>query len=112
VAAELELGVGEDDPALGRVLGTALVDLDRDPPQLFQQRPVADDLRRPLEVDVLVVVADIGLGRRREDRLRQLVGLDQPGRQLDPADGAALAVFLPARAGEVAADDALASPAR
>src|SRR6185312_14382918 len=26
VAAELELGVGEDDPALGRVLGTAPVD--------------------------------------------------------------------------------------
>src|SRR4051812_18722382 len=30
-AAELELGVGEDDPALGCVLGAALVDLDRDP---------------------------------------------------------------------------------
>src|SRR5881394_630383 len=31
VATELELGIGEDDAALSRVLGTALVDLDRDP---------------------------------------------------------------------------------
>ena len=77
VAAELELGVGEDDPPLGGVLGAARVDLDRDPPQLFHQRPVADDLGRAVEVDVLVVVADLGLGRRGEDRLRQLVGLEQ-----------------------------------
>ncbi len=107
VAAELELGVGEDDPALGRVLGAARVDLDRDPPQLLHQRPVADDLGGAVEVDVLVVVADLGLGRRGEDRLRQLVGLEQVGRQLDPADRAAVLVFLPARAGEVAAHDAL-----
>ena len=92
---------------LGRLLGAALVDLDRDPAQLLQQRPVADDLGGAVEVDVLVVVADLGLGRGGEDRLRQLVGLEQVRRQLDPADRAAFLVFLPARAGEVAADDAL-----
>ena len=32
----------------------------------------ADDLGGALEVDVLVVVAGLGLGRRREDRRRQL----------------------------------------
>ncbi len=64
-------------PRSRRVLGAARVDLDRDPPQLFHQRPIADDLGGAVEVDVLVVVADLGLGRRSEDRLRQLVGLEQ-----------------------------------
>ena len=64
------------------------VELERDPPQLLHQRAVADDLRRAVEVDVLVVLADLGLRRRREDRLGQLVGLAQAGRQLDPADRA------------------------
>ena len=45
--------------------------------------------------------------RRREDRLGQLLGLAQPGRQRDPGDRAAGLVVLPARAGDVAADDAL-----
>src|SRR5205807_9418204 len=43
----------------------------------------------------------------REDRLRQLRRLRQPGRQRVPADGTGLAVVLPARAREIAADDAL-----
>ena len=106
-AAELELGVGEDDPALARVLGAAPVDRDRQPAQLLQQLAVADDLGGAVEVDVLVVVAHLGLGRGREDRLRQLLGLAQPGRQLDPADRAGGLVVLPARAGDVAAHHAL-----
>ena len=42
----------------------------------------------------------------REDRLGQLAGFLQAGRQLDAADGLRFLVFLPARAGEVAAHDA------
>ena len=76
------------------------------PPQLLHQRPVADDLGGPIEVDVLVVLADLGLGRRREDRLGKAVGLPQPGRELDPAHRARLAVLAPSRAGQVSAHHA------
>ena len=86
--AELELRVGDDDPALGGVVAGVLVELEGHPAQLLHQRPVADDLGGALEVDVLVVVADLGLGRRGEDRLRQPVGLLEAGGQLDPADRA------------------------
>ena len=53
------------------------------------------------------MLAEVGLGRRREDRLRQPVRKPQPGRQRDPADRPALLVVLPAAAGQVAAHDAL-----
>ena len=72
---------------LARVGGAALVERDRQAAQLLQQLAVADDLGGAIEVHVLVVVADLGLGRRREDRLRQLLGLAQARRQLDAADG-------------------------
>ncbi len=49
----------------------------------------------------------LGLGRRREDRLRKSIALAQAGRQRDPADRAAASVCLPARARQVAADDGL-----
>ena len=64
----------------------------RHPPQLLHERPVADELGRAVEVDVLVVLADLGLGGRSEDRLREAVGLTQARGQLDPADGTRLAV--------------------
>src|SRR5215211_1594536 len=105
--AELELRVGEDDPALARMRRAELVYRYRQAAQLLQQRAVADDLSGAVEVDVLVVVANLGLGRRREDRLGQLLRLLEPVRQLDPADGAARLVVLPARARDVAAHDAL-----
>ena len=57
--------------------------------------------------DILVVVADLSLGGRGVDRLRQLFGLLQPFGQLDAADLAGLLVAGPAAAGDVAADDAL-----
>ena len=72
VEAELELGVGEDDPALARVLGGVLVQRERDVAHALGQRPVADQLDRALEVDRLVV-ADVGLGARGEQRLGQAV---------------------------------------
>src|SRR4051794_30619185 len=52
VTAELELRVGEDDPALAGVLCGELVEVDRDPPQLLESGAVAEDLRGAVEVDV------------------------------------------------------------
>ena len=48
----------------------------------------ADVLDHRVEVDVLVVLALLGLGRGREDRLRQSIALAQTGRQRDAADRA------------------------
>ncbi len=107
VAAELELGVGQDDPPLGSVPGSELVQLDRDPAEFLHQGPVADQLGGLVEGDVLVVLAELGLGRRGEDRAGQAVRLRQAGGQPDPADRAGLAVLAPARSGKVAPDDAL-----
>ena len=68
---------------------------------------VPHDLRRPAEVDVLVVIAHLRLGRRGEERLGQLLGLLEALGQLDPADRAGGLVVPPTRPGEVAADHAL-----
>ena len=66
----------------------------------------ADDLRGLVLADV-DVVAGLRLRRRREDRFGQAIRLAQAGGQLDAADAAGLLVFLPARARQVAARDAL-----
>ena len=57
--------------------------------------------------DVLVVVAELGLGGRREDRLGQPAAVLEPGRQRDAADLAGRAVVEQPGPGEVAAGDAL-----
>ena len=49
------------------------------------------------------MIADRRLGRRRENRLRQLRCFLQTGRKLDAAYGAGVLVFLPARSGQVTA---------
>lgn len=49
-------------------------------------------------VDVLVVVSLVGLGRRREQRLGELLRLDQTLGQLDPVHRTALLVLCPPRA--------------
>src|SRR5690606_42150114 len=61
---------------------------------LFRSQFLADDGFALFEGDVLVVVADGGLGRGSEDGLRELGGFLQASRQLDAADGAGLLVFL------------------
>ena len=48
-------------------------------------------------------MSGLGLGGGRENRLRQFLGLDQPGRQFDPANSAVAAVLGPRRTGDVAA---------
>ena len=52
-------------------------------------------------------MARFRLGRRREDRLGQLLGSRAARAAADAADRAALAILLPAGAGQVAAHDAL-----
>ena len=67
---------------------------------------LADQRCRARMVERLVV-AGLRLRRRREDRLRQSLRLPQPLGQSLAADLAALPIALPARPGEVPADDAL-----
>ena len=67
----------------------------------------AQQVAGALEADVLVVVTDLGLGRGREDRLGELARVHEARRQRLTADGPLLLVLLEARAGEVAAHDAL-----
>src|ERR1019366_7373702 len=103
---ELELRVGQDDAAGASVLGGALVHRNRGVAHPLGQAAVADRRTRALEIDVLVVVAQRGLRRRGEQRLGQPLGFAQPTRQRDPADRAAALIVAPARAREVAADNA------
>ena len=53
------------------------------------------------------MIAELGLGRRGKDGLRELGGLGQALGELDAADGAVGVVGLLSGAGEVAAHDAL-----
>src|SRR5205823_2873882 len=69
----------------------------------FRGELAADQLLDLCERDVLVVGADLGLGRRSEDHLWQFVGLPEAFRQGYPADRPGLLVVLPARSDEVAA---------
>ena len=52
----------------------ALVDRDRSVAHALGEGAVADRADSSLEVDVLVVVADLRLRRGREERLGQLLG--------------------------------------
>src|SRR5207248_7149608 len=105
VEPELELRVRDDDPGRPGVLRRGGVQADRDLLDLAQPR-FSDELGGLVAGDVLVV-AGLGLRRGREDRLRQLLGLAQPGRQRVARRRAGRLVILPARAGEVSAHDAL-----
>src|SRR5262245_8944625 len=52
-------------------------------------------------------MARVCLRRRREDRLRQLIALPKSLRQRDAAHGPSVAIFLPTRAGQIPASNAL-----
>ena len=68
---------------------------------------LADHLRRLLDRDVLVVLAELRLCRRREEHLRKpLAQLEALGQHV-AAHNTALLVVDPARAGNVAADNRL-----
>ena len=106
VDAELELGVGDDDALGQRVVGALDVGLQGALAQLVGPHR-ADQFDHLVERDVLVVVSQFGLGGRGEQRLRELAGLDQPGRQRDAAHLAGLLVVDQPRAGQVAAGHGL-----
>ena len=105
VGAQLELRVGQDDPGAGASLRGEPVEGDRDPLRL-RQHVRAHDLGGLVAGDVLVV-AFLRLGRRREDRPRQGLGLAEPGREPVPTHRTGVAVVAPPAAGEVAAHHAL-----
>ena len=113
VQTKLELGVGNDDAAGQGVLSALLVQGDGVVPQLggvlfaVAGELLFQHLNAALVGDVLVVVADLGLGGGGVDGLRQLLGLLQTLGQLDAAHLAGLLVAGPAAAGDVAAHDAL-----
>src|SRR3546814_20341501 len=87
-----------------RVFGRLRIDRQRRVADLLRQ--IGADALLDFDVaDVLVVLANRRLVGRREDRLRQLVGHLQTGRQRDAADRAGLLVVLPAAADQVAAHD-------
>ena len=113
VQAELELGVGDDDAAAEGVVGALLIEGDGVVAQLagvflaLAGEVLFQHLDALLVGDVLVVVAQIGLGAGGVDGLGQLIRLAQALGQGDAADLAGLLVAGPAAAGDVAADDAL-----
>lgn len=105
IKAELKLGIGDDDTLGEGILSTLGVELNALVPDLLGQ-VLAQNLDGLLVGDVFVMSL-FGLGRRRVDGLRKPLGLLKSSRQLDAADGAILLVALPARAGDIAANDAL-----
>ena len=106
VHAELELGVGDDDAALERVVGGRAVELDRRAARSRRTAPPRPGRRRR-RGRCSSSWPSVALVDGREDRLGQLVRLAQPGRQRVAADRPGGAVVLPAGADQVAADDAL-----
>src|SRR6266545_3356742 len=103
--AELELRVGEEQPAGSGVLARAAIQVER---QIAQPLRLlgAEAVGHCLKGDVLVVSA-LALGGRREDRLRQAIGLNEAGGKPDAADLLRLPVFCPAGTGDVPARHAL-----
>src|SRR5205085_2022584 len=73
-AAELELGVGQDDAPLTHVVGGRRVDDKRETTKLLKQLTITKDLDSTIEVDVLIVT-DVSLRQKDEDRLKQLLRL-------------------------------------
>src|SRR6202521_1826527 len=73
VDTEFELGVGDDDAAAARVFGREAIQRERG--VAYRGGKLWTDERGHfLETDVLIVSADLRLGRRREQRLRQTPG--------------------------------------
>ena len=66
-----------------------------------------EDSSALLEGDILIVVAELCLRARREDRLRQLLRFLETSWQLDAADRAVLLIACPTAARDIAADNAL-----
>ncbi len=98
-APELELRVGQDDPALARVARRRARRCSSDSRRSSSssaRSPTISAARSKSTFSSWSPTSAFVAGR--EDRLRELLGLAQARRQLDPADGAGGLVVLPARA--------------
>src|SRR5581483_432639 len=104
VAAEFELGVGDDDAVVAADLLTARVDRAR---HAFERigHLRAHDLTHPADRDVFVVTA-LGFGGGREDCGLELAALEEAFRKLLAGERTGRRIFLPGRAREIAADHA------
>ncbi len=104
--AELELRVGQDQATLpGHLLG-APVHRQGEAPQPIGIA-MSDRGHHGVEVHVLVVVAELGLGRGGEDRFRQPGSVDQTGGQRHAAHSPGRAVLDQPGPGQVPAGHAL-----
>ncbi len=81
VQTELELGIGDDDPAGERVIRALLVECDRAVAELLgvfdavSGELLFQNVDALLKADIFIVVADFSLCARCVDRLRQFVAL-------------------------------------
>ena len=113
VQTELELGVCDDDSAGKGIIRAFFIKRQGAVAQfcrifLSLSREIFLKMGNALLIgNILVVVADFGLGGRCVDWLRQLIGFLQSFRQPYPAYRAVLLVACPAAAGDVAPHDAL-----
>ena len=104
-ASKLKFGVGDDDAALPGISCRLLVDAQREVAQMAGGLD-ADDFAHLIERNILIV-AGCRLGRWREDGLGKASDSLSPAGSSIPRDLAGGFVFLPGRAGNVAAHDAL-----
>ena len=113
IETKLELGVGDDDTFGQSVVCTLLVKSESSVFDLLcillslAGECLLQNLDALLKADVLVMLADLGLGGRCVDGLRKLCAFLQTLRKSDTAYGLGLLVALPAAAGDVTADDTL-----
>src|ERR1700676_676194 len=97
---EFELCVGNHNASSPGIFGGAAIDLKCKVAQPVSQF-FADSTGGRFERNILIVTG-LSLGRRREDRLRQLIGLTEAGRQRDPAYASVTLIVLPAGSGDIA----------
>ena len=103
VQAEFKFGIRDDDPARFGQRGRPLIHRNADPPDLLRQR-FADHALHGVIRDIFIM-AFRGLGRRREQRLREFLRFPQPRGQRPFTDGSLLPVFFPRRPGKIPAHD-------
>ncbi len=99
-ASPFEFGVGQDDSSGFSVIAGFCKNVHALLTNIFRL-VFADDVHTLLEADVFVVCSPLGFCGRGEYQFRQFLALPQARRQLLPANRTALAVFFPARAGQI-----------
>lgn len=104
--AELELGVCDDDASCLGVCGGEGIHGEGEIAESVHERR-ADGVAGLVEGDVFVVCAAFGFGGGGEDGVRESLALGEPGRERHATDRTRVAVVAPARAFEIASDDAL-----